>query len=235
VGDYSQAAEFYDLLYAGMKDYAAESAVVAELIRAEVPNARRVLDVACGTGKHAEHLTELGFAVDGVDLEPAFVAVAAKRNPAGSFRIGDMTRLALPRRYDAIVCLFSAIGYAYTPELLHQTLAGMAAHLEPCGVVIIDPWFEPGELTDRFVMTVTGAADGIAVCRVSRTPVEGSISRLEFEYLIGTAAGIEARSELHTLGLFTRSEMEAAFTGAGLSVEWREAQLRRRGAYVGRG
>jgi SAM-dependent methyltransferase len=234
VGDYSQAAEFYDLLYATIKDYVAESTIVAELIRAAAPNARRVLDVACGTGKHAEALTTLGFAVDGVDLEPAFVSVAARRCPAGTFWVGDMTELAVPRRYGAITCLFSAIGYAHTPELLHRTLAGMAAHLEPGGAVIIDPWFEPGELTDRWISTVTGAADGVAVCRMSRTLVERTVSRLEFEYLIGTPSGIERRSERHTLGLFTREQMESAFRAAGLSVEWQEAALRRRGAYVGR-
>jgi len=58
VGDYSKAAEYYDLLYAATKDYAAESAVVAQLIRAAAPAAHRVLDVACGTGKHAEALTD---------------------------------------------------------------------------------------------------------------------------------------------------------------------------------
>lgn len=234
MGDYSKAAEFYDLLYSGTKDYAAESAVVAQLIREAVPNARRVLDVACGTGKHAECLTALGLAVDGVDLEPAFVDISAKRCPAGSFSVGDMTRLGLPRRYDAIVCLFSAIGYANTPQLLRQTLSGMAAHLEPGGIVVIDPWFEPGQLTDGWISTVTGAADGIAVCRMSRTVIDGAISRLEFEYLIGTPKGIERRSELHEIALFTQADMESAFRDAGLTVEWRDAPLRRRGVYVGR-
>ena len=193
-----------------------------------------MLDVACGTGKHAECLTGLGFAVDGVDLEPAFVDISAKRCPAGSFSIADMTRLALPRRYDAIVCLFSAIGYAHTPRRLQQTLSGMAAHLEPGGVVIIDPWFEPNQLTDGWISTVTGESDGLSACRMS-TVIDGAISRLEFEYLIGTPAGIERRSELHELGLFTPAQMESAFRDAGLSVEWRDAPLRRRGVWTSDG
>lgn len=233
MGDYSQAAEFYDLLYAATKDYAAESAIVAQLIRAAAPTARSVLDVACGTGKHAEALTALGFEVDGVDLEPAFVSMASTRCPTRSFWVGDMTRLAVPHRYDAIVCLFSAIGYAYTLELLQQTLNGMAAHLETGGVVIIDPWFEPGQLTDRWISIVTGSANGTGVCRMSRTLIEGAVSRLEFEYLIGTPDGIERRSECHSLGLFAREQMESAFAEAGLAVQWQDAALRRRGAYVG--
>lgn len=233
MGDYSEAAEFYDVLYAGTKDYAAESVTIARLIRDAAPNARRVLDVACGTGKHAEGLTAEGFAVDGVDLEPGFVTIAAERCPNGTFRVGDMTKLALPRQYDAITCLFSAIGYAHTLERLYQTLAGMAAHLKPGGVVVIDPWFEPGELSDRWISMVTGATEDVSVCRMSHTRIEGAVSRLDFEYLIGRSTGIERRSESHRLGLFTREDMEGAFRAAGLSVEWRDAGLRRRGAYLG--
>jgi SAM-dependent methyltransferase len=234
VGHYARAAEVYDLLYSATKDYPAESAVVASLIRDVAPHARTVLDVACGTGKHAECLTTLGFTVDGIDLEPAFVAIASKRCPNGAFYVGDMTLMALAQRYDAITCLFSAIGYARTPALLRQTLAGMASHLATNGVIIIDPWFEPGQLTDRWISMVSGADDTITVCRISRTLIEGAVSRLEFEYLIGKATGIERRSEVHELGLFTRAEMETAFHDAGLTVEWRDAALRRRGVYVGR-
>lgn len=234
MGDYAQAAEFYDLLYAATKDYAAESAIIAQLIHAAAPAAHRVLDVACGTGKHAQELTALGFAVDGIDLEPAFIAAAAERSPRGAFHIGDMTHFALSRRYDAITCLFSAIGYVRTLERLNRTLATFAAHLEPGGVVVIDPWFEPGDLTDRWIGMVTGAAENVSVCRMQRTLIDGPISHLEFEYLIGSAEGIERRSERHDLGLFTREQMEAAFRAAGLSVQWRDAALRRRGAYVGR-
>ena len=234
MGEYAEAAEFYDLLYSAQKDYAAESAVIANLIRDAVPAARTILDVACGTGKHAEQLTSLGFAVDGIDLEPAFIATAAARCPGGSFQVGDMTSMSLSRRYDAITCLFSAIGYAHTLAALHKTLAGMAAHLEPGGVVIIDPWFEPGQLTDRWISMVTGSENVTAVCRMSQTFIEGNVSRLAFEYLIGTSAGIERRKEQHELGLFTEAEMFDAFRAAGLSVEWRDAPLRRRGVYVGR-
>lgn len=235
MGEYSAGAEFYDLLYASRKDYGAEATVVAGLIRDVAPGARTILDVACGTGAHAADLGAAGFTVDGVDLEPAFVEAAIQRCRKGHFAVGDMTRLSLGRRYDVITCLFSSIGYAVTQDRLRDTLRGMATHLNEGGVILIDPWFEPGQLTDRWISMTIGEDETTKVCRMQRTIIDGSVSRLEFEYLIGRSGGLERRSEAHELGLFTREDMQDAFQDAGLSVEWREeGALRRRGIYVGR-
>jgi len=68
---------------------------------------------------------------------------------------------------------------------------------------------------------------------MSRILIEGRVSRLEFEYLIGTADGIEHRAEIHELGLFTQAEMEEAFRSAGLTVQRHPDAPRTRGIYVG--
>ncbi len=232
MGDYAHGAEFYDVLY-GEKDYRAESERLARLIRDRRPEARRILDVGCGTGEHARRLTKLGFLVDGVDLEPAFVEMAAAKCPQGRFRVADMTALELPERYDVVVSLFSAIGYVRTVARLNQTVSRLAAHLEPNGLLAIDPWFEPGKLTHGWVMTVHGEREELKVVRMSRTLVDGAESTLEFEYLVGRAEGIERRSEKHVLGLFTQAEMEEAFAAAGLDVERLPETVRDRGLYLG--
>jgi len=233
LGSYGRAAEFYDLLYSGEKDYPAEARLLAGVIREACPSAQSVLDVGCGTGAHARSLLDIGFRVDGLDLEPGFVEIARRKCPEGSFAVGDMTDFVLGRRYDVVTCLFSAIGYLLTEAALHAAIRRMREHLNPGGVVLVDPWFEPGQLTDGRITTVNGAEEGIAVTRMSRTVVDGAISRLEFEYLIGTAAGIERRSEVHELCMFTQAQMEAAFLAAGMAVLRKPEAHRTRGIYVG--
>src|SRR5690606_35372446 len=143
---YAEAAEFYDLLYQGEKDYAAEAGLLSRLIRERAPGAATLLDVGCGTGSHARALIDAGFRVDGIDLEPAFIDLARAKCPEGTFHVGDMTALDLPGRYDVVTCLFSAIGYVESETALRQAIAGMRRHLNPGGVLIVDPWFEPGQL-----------------------------------------------------------------------------------------
>jgi len=231
---FSNTAHLYDALYGPMKDYEAEARLVADIIRAECVEARTVLDVACGTGEHALHLRQLGFEVDGTDLDPAMVALARAKNPSGGFEVTDMAELDLGRTYDAIICLFSSIGYVITEDRLRATLRAFAAHLNRGGVVVVEPWFQPGDMSDKHVMALTGETDDLVVVRLSHTRIIDRRSLLQFEYMVGTDQGLERLSEEHELGLFTREEMESAFTQAGLTVRHEPQGLQKRGLYVGR-
>jgi hypothetical protein len=61
---------------------------------------------------------------------------------------------------------------------------------------------------------------------------EGRLAIMNFEYLIGTPAGIEAFSERHEVGLFTDEEYRQAFSAVGLSVEHDPEGLIGRGLYI---
>src|SRR5436190_4742179 len=108
---FDASSEFYDLIYSTIKDYKAEVAQITNLLRRLNPDCRAILDVACGTGEHARLLAAEGFVVDGLDLSPSFVRMARQKHPAGSFFEADMSRFDLSRKYDAVLCLFSSIGY----------------------------------------------------------------------------------------------------------------------------
>ena len=75
-----------------------------------LPAFRRVLDVPCGTGRHAAALGARGYAVVGVDLDPDVVAEA--RAAGVDARVGDMRDLSnLPADFDAVVCLWASFGH----------------------------------------------------------------------------------------------------------------------------
>lgn len=232
---FSESARFYDAIYSEIKDYRGESQRLADLIRAQRPHATRLLDVGCGTGEHARFLAAMGFQVDGLDREAAFVERARTKNPEGRFSLADMVDFALESRYDVVTCLFSSIGYVRTVSNLRRTLKLFARHLNTAGLVIVEPWFQPGEMTHGAVYLHTAEQLGLKVCRMSHTEVRGRVSRLQFEYLIGDSGGLKRASEVHELGLFTRAEMQDAFRRAGLSVEYDPEGLSGRGLYVGCG
>ena len=231
---FSESAEFYDLIYSTFKDYPAESVALAALVRQANPGCRTVLDVACGTGEHARLLAADGFVVDGIDLEPALLVVARRKHPAGRFLEADMCDFHLGLRYDAVTCLFSAIGYVRTLDRVTSALACFREHLAPHGIVVVEPWFAPGVLDPDRVATNVGEGNGIRVSRTGRVEVDGRLSRLLFDYDITDSHGTRHTSEVHELGLFTPAEMLDAFERAGLDATYEPTGLTDRGIYVAR-
>ncbi|HEY2375252.1 MAG TPA: class I SAM-dependent methyltransferase [Gemmatimonadaceae bacterium] len=214
---FSESAELYDLIYSTFKNYDAECVALAALIRREHPGARTVLDVACGTAEHARILSERhGFEVDGLDLDPAFVRIARAKLPRGHVYEGDMTSFAVPTRYDVVQCLFSSIGYVRTLDNVRRALERFRAHLAPGGIVLVEPWFAPGVMQHGRVSINTAESNDVRVARMAHTEVDGRLSRIRFEYLIGRASGIEHVTEMHELGLFTTEEILDSFQQAGL-------------------
>ena len=145
-----------------------------------------------------------------------------------------MSNFRLPDRYDAILCLFSSIGYLKTLDRVTQALRCFRKHLEPDGVVIVEPWFTPDKMSPGHHSSRAAAAPGVRVQRLSTTEIDDRVSRLRFEYTIETVDGIRHATEVHELGLFTVEEMLSAFHAAGLSAEHEPSGFAGRGLYVAR-
>jgi SAM-dependent methyltransferase len=231
---FEASAEYYDLIYSTFKDYAHEAARIAALLRQLSPRCRTVLDVACGTGEHARFLAADGFSVDGLDLSPAFVSIASRKHPAGRFFQADMCDFHLELRYDAVLCLFSSIGYLVTLDRVGAALTCFREHLAPGGVVMVEPWFEPGVLDPSRVTRNSGEADGVSATRVTRIEVEGRVSRLFFDYEITDRSGTRRAHEEHALGLFTPAELLETFRQAGFEADYDPEGLTGRGLYLAR-
>jgi ubiquinone/menaquinone biosynthesis C-methylase UbiE len=227
---FSRSADLYDALYATFKDYRTEVEQLRELIG---PDARTLLDVACGTGKHLELLRE-HYDVVGLDLDPALLTIARERLPGVELIEGDMTAFDLGRRFDAVVCLFSSIGYARTVGRLDAALASMARHVAPGGTLIVEPWLAPEDWRAGHVHMLAVDDEALKIARVTHASREGDVSIADFAYVVATPAGVDHFAERHELGLFTDAQYRAAFTSAGLRVEHDPEGLMGRGLYVAR-
>ena len=94
--------------------------VIEELL---VPPGGAILDVGCGTGRHAVELAKRGYAVTGLDLSSNMLSRAADRAKAEDVRVewvrANATRFTFPGRYDAAICLcegaFGLLGHADDP------------------------------------------------------------------------------------------------------------------------
>lgn len=230
---FRHTAHVYDLIYKAIgKDYAQEADEIRLLVWERNPDARTLLDVACGTGGHLRHLRD-AFEVTGVDLDPGMLDQARLRLPGIRLVEGDMTDLDLGHKFDAVVCLFSSIGYLKDTDQLDSAVGSMADHLNPGGVLVVDGWVRPDAwISDGHASVDVAEDDETKVARVTRSGRDGMRTHLEMHYLIATRQRIEHLVENHELTLFAPESYEAAFRRAGMTTEVVPSPMPGRDRYV---
>lgn len=231
---YNRSATIYDAIYRAQgKDYVAEAQKVCVLIgQYKRSDGRSLLDIACGTANHLAYLRE-SFDVEGLDNSKEMLSVARNKFPDIRFHVADMVDFEIGHSFDVITCLFSAIGYVQTFPCLTQAMKTIAKHLRPGGVAIIEPWFGPGALDIGKVHATFVDEPELKIARMNINRVEGSISYLDFHYLVAMPTGVEYFTEMHAVGLFTHAEYLQAFQDADLKVIHDEVGLDGRGLYIG--
>ena len=227
------AIKYYDKIYS-FKDYEQEARQIAHIVEKNLHSAgRRLLDVACGTGKHIEYLKDK-FEVEGLDISRDMLDIARVRNPDVSFHQADMTNFDLGKKFDVITCLFSAIGYTKTLDLASKAIECMGRHITSGGLLIIEPWLSPEAWHAGTVHAMLIDEPNLKIARVNTSFVKGRVSYFDLHHLIGTPEGTTHVFEHHELGLFTIEEMKQMFSDADLSVTYDPQGLTGRGLYVGK-
>jgi SAM-dependent methyltransferase len=231
--------EVYDLLMRSRdKDYAAEAAEVARLVRERSPHAASLLDVACGTGLHLRYFAKLFDHVVGMDQSSDMLDFAGRRLPGLSLRCGDMRRFDAGESFDAITCMF-AIPHLRSAAELDETVGCFARHLAPGGVMVIEQWFTPEQFIPGYVATDLihdGARRIVRVSHTTRDPDRDDQVRMAVHYVAAAPEpGIEYWTESTDMTLFTHEQYETAFARAGCFAEYvAPGDLFARGLWIAR-
>jgi len=103
-----------------------------------LPEKAKVLDLACGKGRHSIYLNQLGFTVIGADLSENSIEIAKKNaNDTLQFEVHDM-REVFEDKFDAIFNLFTSFGYFENDDDNIKTLVAIKESLSDYGFAVID-------------------------------------------------------------------------------------------------
>jgi SAM-dependent methyltransferase len=232
---YGDHAELYDLIY-HHKDYDAEVARLVELLGEEgVGESSRLLDAACGTGEHLRRLANR-FDVTGLDLSEAMLAIARGKVPDAPLLRDDLESFRVDHPFDAVLCLFSSIGYLVGEDRLRAASDSFAKAVRPGGVLIVEPWIAPEQFRPGHAFLDTYSSDDVKIARASYSVVRDDISVIQFRWIVTRAGrGIESFEESHETWLCSRDRMAAIFEDAGFETRFEpDGLMRERGLFVGR-
>ena len=104
-------------------------------------NQLKLMDLACGEGRHSAAAAGLGHTVVGMDLSPNSIANAKRAHKGTSnlrFVEGDMLDFDLGERFDGVLNLFTSFGYFDKRSDHLIVLNGIRHHLKTGGFLILD-------------------------------------------------------------------------------------------------
>ena len=135
---YDDRADLYDKIYA-WKNYSAECDKLRGLLAREgIREGSRVLEAACGTGNYLTVLTSR-YRVSGFDKSEAMLAIARRKLPLADLFAADMKTFEVAEPFDAVLCLFSSIGYLKTDDEIADAARAFARAVRPGGVIVVEP------------------------------------------------------------------------------------------------
>ena len=132
---FDEYAQYYDVLYQD-KDYEGEAKYIAGLLKKYAPNAEKLADLGCGTGKHAELLTSYGYTEHGVDMSEDMLHAASRRadgNDKLSFSCASLQDFTLEKPADAVTALFHVMSYQSTDAMVCDALRNIHRNVREGG------------------------------------------------------------------------------------------------------
>lgn len=130
---------YYHTLYKHRNLLEAENFIDSIVGFLDFPRGAKVLDLACGKGRHSLHLKKKGFDVIGIDLSEESIAEAKIHETDGlEFFEHDMRDLYWFEYFDLVVNLFTSFGYFHKKEDDQKTLNSVSDGLKPGGLFVLD-------------------------------------------------------------------------------------------------
>lgn len=167
---------FYHTLYKHRDFKEAEQFITHLMAFLTVPSNSRILDLACGKGRHSIYLNKKGHTVTGLDISPSSIEEAQKRiNSTLFFDVHDMREVYEREGFELILNLFTSFGYFESASDDKKVIQSVSSQLVEGGMFVLD-YLNVNHVSTNLVKEETKVMDGITFY-ISRTIERGFIRK----------------------------------------------------------
>jgi SAM-dependent methyltransferase len=171
---------YYHVLYKERDELEAQLFMDNIVHYLNLPEEAKILDLACGKGRHSIYLNQMGYNVTGADLSSNSIAIASlNENETLRFVEHDM-RIPFDQKFDAIFNLFTSFGYFENDEDNLTTLKAIKESISEYGFAVID-FMNVSNVLSNLVSNEVKSVEGIDF-QIKRYEKDGFIYKeIEFE------------------------------------------------------
>ncbi|MFN0049885.1 MAG: class I SAM-dependent methyltransferase [Cytophagales bacterium] len=205
-------SEYYHILYKNRDDSEARTFILNLVNKFRIESKNKVLDLACGKGRHSIFLNSLGMDVTGVDLSENSIQFAKQfENERLKFEVHDMREPFAKNSFDFVLNLFTSFGYFENDEDNLKTILAVVQNMKADGIFLID-FFNAHKILANLVSSEIKTIDGIAF-EIHKRIENGYI----FKQIAFSDQGKDY-SFTEKVQYFSRSDFEILFEKAGLEI-----------------
>lgn len=203
---------YYHILYSQRNDAEAEFLIDNLSAYLKPKPESKILDIACGRGRHAIYLNKKGYDVTGIDLSEQSIKYAQQFEQKNlHFYVHDMRRLSYINYFDFALNLFTSFGYFETEKEHVSALKSFRKSLKLDGTLVID-YFNTQKIIKNLTNQETKTIDGIEF-HLHKFVADGKIIKhINFEHRL-KAYAFEERVQA-----FSFTDFERMLTLAGLKI-----------------
>ncbi|XDD51542.1 class I SAM-dependent methyltransferase [Leptospira sp. WS92.C1] len=235
MSQFGKYSEYYDLLYED-KDYEGETAYVDSLLKETSPvSSFSLLELGCGTGKHAILLAQKGYQVTGVDVSKKMLTEAEERKKTLSseaqptFVFGDVRSVRIQKKFDIVVSLFHVMSYQTTNKDICDAFETASVHCKDGGIFLFDVWYGPAVLTQLPETRIKRLrSKTVEITRLAESNHFPNKNLVEVNYEVWIKDiqldRVDVLKEKHPMRYFFTPELEFLLASSGFSIlkteEW---------------
>lgn len=205
---------YYHILYKNRSETEAKNFIENISKHIEIQNNSKVMDLACGKGRHSVTLNELGFDVVGLDLSDESIAYAKQfENNTLHFDVHDMRKVYQENGFDAIFNLFTSFGYFEDDADNAKVFEVIKIQLKEKGLFVFD-YLNAVKIVENLVPYEEKVIDGI-LFKITKSITDKGFIKKEIDFI---ADGKDWHFEEFVKVLYLK-DFEQMITKAGFTTK----------------
>ena len=215
------SGKYYDLFYKD-KDYEAEAKSVHQKLIEKKATGKRLLELGCGTGKHAKIFSKFGYKILGIEQSIAMINSAQEVKNFECIQ-GDIRKIKLEEKFDSVISLFHVMSYQTSNQSLVSVLNTAYNSLKKNGLFLFDIWYAPAVIHQKPAIRIKKIkTETNSITRIAEPELLINNNQVNVKYtfydLNLVSNKLKISEETHPMRYFTIPELKYFARNSGFEV-----------------